>query len=133
MPDHIILTTSQAFINLFTPSAWGIQHCCHFINPTARPHEPPCSTPCSHSAIVISMAYRRCQWLWHQWLKMTMRPQLTGQEELLLWKAFLPLIWFDISGQKLNRNRMWISGTQWIKNGSTDDILIHLCKTGICK
>lgn len=38
----------------------------------------------------------------HQWLEMTMRPLLTGQTELLVWKAVLAVYWYDfyISGQK---------------------------------
>lgn len=57
-----------------------------------------------------------------QWLEMTMRPPLTGQEELLVWKAFLAfyhVIWFDISGQILDRNKMWNLGLQYTISASS--------------
>lgn len=44
-------------------------------------------------------------------LEMTMGALLTGQEDLLVWKAFLAfyyVIWFDISGQTLDRNKVLI-------------------------
>lgn len=46
----------------------------------------------------------------HQWQEMTMRPPLTW-EELPVWKsfsAFQHVMGLDISGQTLDRNKMWI-------------------------
>lgn len=56
---------TQAFINLFIPSVSGMQHSllALYLLPCSGPQPPySCSTPCSHSAIVISMAYRRSLW-----------------------------------------------------------------------
>lgn len=91
---------TQAFVNLFIPSASSIQHslCYSLVFTTLLWPTAPIvmfnpMLPFSHCYFHgLQKMPLDSQLPRHQWLEMTMRPVLTGQEELLVWKAFLAFL-----------------------------------------